>query len=147
MLISALIPTYNRRTVIFRAIESILSQTEPVDEIIIVDDGSTDGTLEAIRNRYGSIIKTFVQPNKGVSFARKRAVEEAKGEWVAFLDSDDEWLPKRNAAFLDAITQIPPQVAMIFGDTRFITDNGQGDTVFHQNNMQIGREIRIFREP
>jgi glycosyltransferase involved in cell wall biosynthesis len=145
--VSALIPTYNRRKYIFRAIDSVLVQTVPVDEIIVVDDGSTDGTFEAIGNTYGSCVKLVRQENMGVSVARKRATDEAQGEWVAFLDSDDEWLPDRNAAFLRAISIVPPRVALIFGNTRYMTDQGEGATVFEDNRLLIDHDPQVFDDP
>jgi glycosyltransferase involved in cell wall biosynthesis len=145
--VSALIPTYNRRTYLFRAIDSVLAQTVPVDEIIVVDDGSTDGTAEAIRSRYGSLVAVFRQENMGVSAARKRAVEEARGEWAAFLDSDDEWLPERNAALLRAASMLPPTVAWIFGNTKFVLDEGEGDTIFDENGLVVDHGPRVFEDP
>lgn len=147
MKVSALIPTYNRRAFIFRAIDSVLTQTVPVDEIIVVDDGSTDGTQEAIRSHYGACIKVFRQENMGVSVARRRAIEEAHGEWIAFLDSDDEWLPERNAAFLRAASLVPKLVALIFGNTRFVTDQSEGNTVFDENGFMIDRDPYLLNDP
>jgi len=94
MKISVIIPTFNRSKTIFRAIDSILKQTYKPYEIIVVDDGSTDGTKDLVINKYPSI-KYFYQSNNGVSKARNKGVHESKGEWIAFLDSDDEWLPKK----------------------------------------------------
>jgi glycosyltransferase involved in cell wall biosynthesis len=91
MRISALIPTFNRREYVQRAIESVLSQTVPVDELVVVDDGSTDGTAEVIQRRFRGHTRVVRQENQGVSGARRRAIREARSEWVAFLDSDDEW--------------------------------------------------------
>lgn len=147
MKVSALIPTYNRRAYVFRAIDSVLAQTVPVDEIIVVDDGSTDGTAEAIRTRYGTRIRVFRQENMGVSGARKRAVEEARGEWAAFLDSDDEWLPGRNAALLKAASTVPPTVAWIFGNTEFVVDEGGGGTIFDENRLIIDGGPKVFTNP
>jgi glycosyltransferase involved in cell wall biosynthesis len=147
MKISALIPTFNRRPLIARAIESILSQSVPVDEIVIIDDGSTDGTYEWISNRYEGRITVVRQARMGVSAARKRGVEEAHGEWVAFLDSDDEWTPERNAAFLKAISSVSSDVALVFGDTRIITDEGEGSTVFKKDGIVVSQNIRTFRVP
>jgi glycosyltransferase involved in cell wall biosynthesis len=104
--VSALIPTYNRRAHTLRAIESVLAQTLPVDEIIVVDDGSTDGTAEAIRSRYKSRVAVLTQNNAGVSAARNRAIQAARGDWVAFLDSDDLWLPDKLACQFEAISAL-----------------------------------------
>jgi glycosyltransferase involved in cell wall biosynthesis len=93
--VSALIPTYNRRSHLTHAIDSILGQTVPVDEVIVVDDGSTDGTASAIQNRYGMRERVVRQANVGVARARQRAVEESRGEWIAFLDRDDLWRPTK----------------------------------------------------
>src|SRR5215831_13870333 len=89
---SVIIPTYNRATCVGRAIESVLRQTFQDYELIVVDDGSTDKTAEVVR-QYGERIVFVSQPNRGVSAARNAGVSRAAGDWVAFLDSDDEWLP------------------------------------------------------
>src|SRR5215469_12096747 len=98
--VTAVIPTYNRSGFLPRAIDSVLSQTAAVDEIIVVDDGSTDATRSVVQS-YGDRIKYIYQTNRGVSAARNRAVAEAKTEWIAFLDSDDEWLPLKTASQLE----------------------------------------------
>jgi len=144
---SALIPTYNRRAHVFRAIESILGQSIPVEEIVVVDDGSTDGTCLAIQEKYGSKVRVVTQKNGGVGEARRRAVEEAKGEWVAFLDSDDEWTPGRNEMLFAVAASAPPQVAWIFGDTQFVTDAGCTDSVFAQIQFAVPQAVQIFRDP
>ena len=90
--ISVIIPVYNRCRLIDRAIKSVLGQTIPPDEIIVIDDGSTDGTDEVIKNSYPDVI-LLKQENRGVSCARNNGIKNAKGTWVALLDSDDEWLP------------------------------------------------------
>ena len=146
--VSALIPTYNRRPYVCRAIDSVLAQTVPVDEIVVVDDGSTDGTAEAIRIRYGSRIKVIQEENGGVSVARRRAIEESRGQWVAFLDSDDEWVPDRNAAFLNAVSIAPQTVAWIFGDTQFVRDeNSANSTIFGENGLVIRSDVQVFHAP
>jgi glycosyltransferase involved in cell wall biosynthesis len=145
--VSALIPTYNRKEYVIRAIESVLAQTAPVDEIVIVDDGSTDGTAEAIHNRYGSRVRVVRQQNMGVSVARTRAISEARGEWIAFLDSDDAWVPERNAALLKAASLMPETVAWIFGDSAYVSDMEQKGTIFAEQGLAIDRELRIFENP
>ena len=92
--ISAVIPAYNAEKYITRAIDSVLNQIRPVDEIIIVDDGSTDNTAEVIK-RYGDKVQCIYQENAGVSAARNTGIKAAATDWIAFLDADDEWLPER----------------------------------------------------
>ena len=89
--ISAIIPTYNREYSVGSAIESVLSQTQPVDEIIIVDDGSIDNTSEVVRRFYSSKVTYIYQDNKGVSAALNRGIKAVGGNWIAILDSDDRW--------------------------------------------------------
>ena len=94
--VSAIIPVYNRERLVARAIDSALAQEgEPV-EVIVVDDGSTDGTAEVLRG-YGERIQAVHQVNAGRSAARNAGLERARGEWVAFLDSDDAWDPQKVA--------------------------------------------------
>lgn len=90
MKISLIIPTYNRKDTILRAVDSVLGQSFKVDEIIVVDDGSTDGTGKLLEG-YSNDVKVFFQENKGVSAARNFGIKNASHEWIAFLDSDDEW--------------------------------------------------------
>jgi glycosyltransferase involved in cell wall biosynthesis len=92
--ISAVIPAYNCEKYIARSIDSILAQTCPVDEIIVVDDGSQDKTADIVRS-YGDKVKLIQQPNAGVSVARNTGILAATGDWIAFLDADDEWLPEK----------------------------------------------------
>ena len=94
MKVSVIIPTYNRKHTLGRAIESIISQTIKPLEIIIVDDGSNDGTREWIKQEY-PFIKYLNQNNSGVSASRNRGIFSANGNWIAFLDSDDEWIPEK----------------------------------------------------
>lgn len=94
MLVSVIIPTYNRALTIRETVESALSQTYGDMEVIVVDDGSKDETAEVMRKFDGKVV--FIsQENAGPSAARNRGVAESKGEIVAFLDSDDHWLPEK----------------------------------------------------
>ena len=91
---SVIIPVYNRRDLVSRAIRSVLEQQGPDREIIVVDDASTDGTADQVRAEFGGAVELVImEQNGGVSAARNRGIEQAKGEWIALLDSDDEWLP------------------------------------------------------
>ena len=92
--ISVIIPTFNRKNYISRSIDSVLSQSAPVDEIIVIDDGSTDGTAEFVRRQYPSV-NIISQENKGVSAARNLGIKMAQNQWLAFLDDDDQWLPHK----------------------------------------------------
>ena len=91
--VSAVIPAYNAGPYIARAIDSTLAQTHPADEIIVVDDGSTDDTASVVK-RYGTAVHYISQDHAGASAARNTGIEAAQSEWIAFLDSDDEWLPE-----------------------------------------------------
>ena len=94
MKISAVIPAYNAEKTIGRAIDSVLSQTRPADEVIVVDDGSSDSTAEVVRS-YGDRVIFLPQENAGASVARSAGIQAATGDWIAFLDGDDEWLPEK----------------------------------------------------
>lgn len=104
---SVVIPLYNKEKHIQRAIKSVLAQTVQDFELIIVDDGSTDGSYEAANKIYDPRIRFIRQENRGVSAARNRGVSEAKYDWVAFLDADDEWLPEFLETMLKLQSQFP----------------------------------------
>jgi glycosyltransferase involved in cell wall biosynthesis len=144
--VSAIIPTYNRRSYIMRAIDSVLAQTVPVGEILVVDDGSTDATAEFLDEKYGARLRVIRQSNSGVSGARKRGIQEAKGDWIAFLDSDDEWMPGRNEQLLAAAAQVSDNVAWIFGDMQVITDRGGDSTLFGEHGLSVVREPQVFED-
>ena len=93
--VSVIIPTYNRKEMVQEAVESVLSQTYQDFELIVVDDGSEDGTGEVLRERFGERIVYFYQKNQGVSGARNRGIGISRGKYIAFLDSDDLWLRKK----------------------------------------------------
>jgi len=107
--VSVIIPTYNRAQYLPQALDSVLAQTYQDFEVIIVDDGSTDNTREIIDNyiqRYiydSSKIRYFHQANKGAASARNAGIQQACGEYIAFLDSDDLWLPQKLVKSLDFI--------------------------------------------
>lgn len=92
--ISVVIPTYNYARYLPEAIDSVLAQTYAPLEVIVVDDGSTDGTPEVLA-AYGAKIRSIRQENQGVAAARNTGVSAARGEYIALLDSDDVWLPRK----------------------------------------------------
>ena len=118
-LISVVVPTFNRAYCVSNAIESVFAQTFKNIEVIVVDDGSTDNTLEILA-RFGDRIRLIRQKNSGVSTARNTGVRAARGGWIAFLDSDDRWHPdklERQAGYLQ-------KYAAKICFTRCVTDYG-----------------------
>jgi glycosyltransferase involved in cell wall biosynthesis len=93
-MISVIIPVFNAAQCIGRAIDSVLAQTFTEYEIIVINDGSTDGTADAVK-KFGSRVNYIYQENSGVSVARNTGIAASKGDWIAFLDADDEWLPDK----------------------------------------------------
>lgn len=114
--ITVVIPTYNRRVEVLRAISSVLAQTVSVLEIIVIDDGSTDDT-ETYLSATELPIRYVRTPNRGVSSARNLGINLSTGDWIAFLDSDDEWHPEKLAR----------QVACIEETGAVVCFTGSGD--------------------
>lgn len=106
-LVSVIIPTFNRRELVQKTIESVLSQTYPACEVIVIDDGSTDGTERALATRFGSQIRYSWQENRGESVARNAGIIVARGEYIALLDSDDLWLPNKLSKQVQLIESLP----------------------------------------
>lgn len=100
--ISVVIPLFNKRNCIGHTIRSALNQTVPCGEIIVVDDGSTDGGHRVVESIRDARIRLFRQENQGPSAARNKGIEAAQGDLIAFLDVDDEWKPW----FLDSILRL-----------------------------------------
>lgn len=93
--VSVVIPSYNREKTIEACLLSVLNQSYPPFEIIVVDDGSTDNTIQKIEGFNDSRIRILRQQHKGAQAARNCGIKAAKGDYIAFLDSDDEWLPEK----------------------------------------------------
>jgi glycosyltransferase involved in cell wall biosynthesis len=114
--VSAVIPTFQRRELVLAAIASVLAQTRPVEEIIVVDDGSTDGSWEALEALAREIrqprITLHRQANAGPAAARNAGVRLASGELIAFLDSDDTWKPEKTARQL-AVFEERPELGLV----------------------------------
>jgi glycosyltransferase involved in cell wall biosynthesis len=104
MRISVIIPTYNRADFLDDCIRSVLDQSMPPEEIIVVDDGSTDSTPMFL-DRFEPFLKIIRQENKGVSAARNCGILAAQNDWLAFLDSDDLWLPQKLARQCDLLSR------------------------------------------
>jgi len=120
--ISVIVSTYNRCEKVHRAVASAMAQRGVRHEIIVVDDGSADGTADALRTEFGDRIRVIEQANAGVSAARNRGVLEARCEWIAFLDSDDLWHHNKLQLQLKAIEAEPECVLACTGWTTRKTD-------------------------
>lgn len=106
MRISVIIPTHQRAALLQRALESVYLQTRHAWEVIVVDDGSSDTTARMIDSDYPDC-RYLRQDNRGVSSARNRGIRAATGNWIALLDSDDEWLPGKLAAQAECLARHP----------------------------------------
>ena len=125
-LVSVVTPTFNRADCLPRAIDSALSQTHTNLEILVIDDGSTDDTAALVRRRWPQEprVRYLFQANRGVSAARNLAMSEARGAFVAFLDSDDWWMPWKLKAQLACMAQYPAAV-MIHSDLDAVDPAGR----------------------
>jgi glycosyltransferase involved in cell wall biosynthesis len=117
-LISVIIPVFNREEFLAEAIQSALAQRNANVEILVVDDGSTDGTAH-VAEQFRDLIQYFYQENAGPPAARNRGIAAARGDWLAFLDSDDLWPPDRMQVLLQAVSS-NPGVGIVMGHMQFI---------------------------
>ncbi|MEZ6064838.1 MAG: glycosyltransferase family A protein [Planctomycetaceae bacterium] len=101
-LVSVVIPSFNHARYVCDAVDSVLAQTYANQDVIVVNDGSTDDTAEVLR-KYGDRIQVIHQRNAGHSAARNTGIQHARGEWVAFLDADDYWHPQKTQRQLEAV--------------------------------------------
>lgn len=132
---SVIIPTYNRASFVTKAVDSVLRQTFKDYEIIVVDDGSTDTTTQALE-QYGRAITIIHQVNNGVSAARNAGIRKATGRWIAFLDSDDEWKESYLARQSEQIRCNPNVIAFI---TNAINIDNGGRSHTHFENIILKR--------
>jgi glycosyltransferase involved in cell wall biosynthesis len=124
MRISVVIPSHNRRHTLIRALDSVYAQTSPVDEVILVDDGSTDGSRQLVNQSFPQV-RIVEQANRGVSAARNRGIGAAHCEWIALLDSDDCWLPDKIHRVREAAQRNP------------------GEVLFHSDEIWIRDGVRV----
>jgi glycosyltransferase involved in cell wall biosynthesis len=128
MSVSAIIPTYNCAHLLPQAIESAIHQSHRLQEIIVVDDGSTDNTEECVRP-FLSQIRYVKQENRGLAGARNRGIRESTAEFVAFLDADDVWLFEKTEKQLSAFRS-SPDVALTFTDALVVSPGGTNMPTF-----------------
>ena len=124
MKISVVIPSFNRGHTLERALESVYAQTSMADEVILVDDGSTDDSAETMARLFPQT-RIMRQPNRGVSAARNRGIRAARYDWIALLDSDDSWLPQKLGAIRAAAQAHPDHV------------------LYHSDEIWIRRGVRV----
>ena len=130
-LISVVIATFDRRDLVIEAIRSVLAQTQSVDEVIVIDDGSSDGTEAALKQAFGNRIRYVWQKNAGVSAARNRGLAMAGGQYLTLLDSDDRWHPDKTRlqmAWLDD----HPGFAMVLCDVVRVDSSGIQIDILHR---------------
>lgn len=125
-IVSIVMPAYNAFQYLHEAIESVLAQTFNDFELLIIDDGSTDSTAEVAHHysQRDSRVKLFSQANQGVSVARNTGIKMAQGEFIAFLDSDDQWLPDKLAAHIEHLNS-DSNLGISFGRVEFMKLNGK----------------------
>jgi glycosyltransferase involved in cell wall biosynthesis len=123
--VSVIIPTYNRLGFVTEAVASVLAQTRPPAEVIVVDDGSTDGTGAALAASFGGSVRVIHQENAGPSAARNQGIRAAGGEILAFLDSDDLWLPDK-LRLQEEFFEEHPDVDLVFGHLQVDSDGANG---------------------
>lgn len=118
--VSVVIPTYNRAAKVQKGIESVLTQTFSDLELIVVDDGSADDTGSVIAKAFGDRVRYYYQANQGASAARNKGIAEARGEWIAFLDSDDEWEPDKLEWQFKALEHFAQRCGGCYTDVRLV---------------------------
>lgn len=142
--ITVIIPSYNRAATLPRALQSVFNQTHPANQVIVVDDGSTDATAAMVKQQFPQT-RYIYQPNRGVSAARNKGIQVAlqtdsqranNKNWIALLDSDDEWLPEKLEQQLSA-WQRQPQNRLIHCDEIWIR-NGRRVNAKHKHRKYGG---------
>jgi glycosyltransferase involved in cell wall biosynthesis len=121
--VSTIIPAYNAGRTIADTVDSALAQRYEGNEVVVVDDGSTDSTA-ALLSRYGNRIRVVTQPNRGAAAARNAGVAQSNGKYLAFLDSDDIWLPGKLEAMISALER-NPRASLAFSEYGFIDESGR----------------------
>lgn len=140
--VSVNIPTFNNEKYISETIESVLKQTYNDYELIIIDDGSTDKTAEIIKKYKDERIKYYFQKNKGIGAARNAAIEKSSGEYIAFLDHDDLWFPKKLEKQM-FLFESKPELGLVFCGTIFFNDKEDLYNIYNKYKPPRGM---IFKE-
>ena len=120
-LVTVIVPSYNYLRYIDKCLESVINQDYPNIEIIVIDDGSTDGSVEYLKG-LGGLIKVIQQKNQGVSIARNHGLLESKGEFIAFLDADDFWDTSKISKQMDMV--LSTDVDLVYSGVNLVAPNG-----------------------
>ena len=139
--VTVVIPTYNRAHLITRALRSVLAQTFTDFEIIVVDDGSTDDTETVVISLDDARVHYYRQPNAGASAARNYGMREAKGEFIAFLDSDDEWFPNKLELQVARFRELPNTVGMLYTGSQTVTEGSPPETFIPSQRGNLYRQL------
>lgn len=126
--VSVVIPCYNAAPFLRETLDSAINQTYPPLEILLIDDGSTDDSA-AIAESYGPPVRVIRQPNQGESVARNRGIDEAKGDWIAFLDADDLWDAQKTEKQVAALSNASPDIICCYADLYFFYPDGRKESV------------------
>jgi len=146
-LVSVIIPAFNAERTILSTVHSIQQQTISDFELVVINDGSTDKTLEFLDSIDDSRLKVFSYPNGGLPTARNRGISKATGEFITFIDADDQWTPDKLASQLAALEQ-HPEAGVAYSWTTYIDENDQflhtGDPLVYEGNVYPKLLIRNF---
>lgn len=151
LLVSVVIPTYNRAQQTIAAIESALAQTYANLEVIVVDDGSRDGSEEVVEQFVnnkaiaGHRVTYLSQPNQGPSVARNTGIVKAQGEYIAFLDSDDVWFPEKLEWQFKALEQFGNECCACVTDARLVNDSGMDEGSFQMHGRCYPQTMGVDR--
>jgi glycosyltransferase involved in cell wall biosynthesis len=138
--LSAIIAAYNQRERLLQAIESVQRQSSPPHEVIVVDDGSSDGTPEAVKHRYPNV-RVEVQTNLGKSVARNHGASLATGDWLCFLDHDDLWHPDKLLSVEAYVRQHPEVIAIDHGVWIFRESKEGRETAWSLRTDFVGKTL------
>ena len=138
--VSVVVAVWNGAWCIERALVSVLEQTRPPAEIIVCDDGSTDGTADLVERRFGERVRVLRLPHRSSPAARREGLQIATGDWLAFLDADDWWDPDKLERQL-AFAALHPEVKWIYTDGRYVSEQGVLQLSWLQEYFQPVREL------
>lgn len=145
-LVSVVIPNYNYTRYLKQTLDSVLAQTYPSVEILVVDDGSTDGSQELLRS-YGERLRWYQHDRQGVSVARNRGATESAGDFIAFLDADDFWQPTKLSKQIDLLLADPGLGFVHCGVRKVDAEGKPGEILVDGMDGWVSKELLLFDRP